>query len=43
VDHRLTVQDPFKSAAGGAERAMAAEVLGDHAVSMERADALLAA
>jgi alkylation response protein AidB-like acyl-CoA dehydrogenase len=43
VDHRLTVQDPFKPGAGGAERAMAAEVLGDHAVSMDRAGALLAA
>lgn len=43
VDHRLTVQDPFKSAASGAERDMAADVLGDHAVSMERAAALLAA
>ncbi len=43
VDHRLTVQDPFKPAVDGAERAMAAEVLGDHAVSMERAAALLAA
>jgi hypothetical protein len=43
VDHRLTVQDPFKPGADGAERAMAAEVLGDHAVSMDRAGALLAA
>jgi len=43
VDHRLTVQDPFKPGTDGAERAMAAEVLGDHAVSMERAAALLAA
>jgi alkylation response protein AidB-like acyl-CoA dehydrogenase len=43
VDHRLTVQDPFKPVVDGAERAMAAEVLGDHAVSMERAAALLAA
>jgi hypothetical protein len=43
VDHRLTMQDPFKPAADGTERAMAAEVLGDHAVSIGRAEELLAA